>query len=259
MRACVRARGPVPACGSRFAPFLCAGPSDGMTTSRRRFASAAAAGLLTALTPRSSRAVDAELYKNLNVDDPYLLMEPAGESFRGNKGPNLQLPEELNEDDEEPEALSTRIRQKPSVDFLENLRYALVSGALLPYDRPRLTLAHTSAPRNSLHLSSGAPSSTLASLTSTPRPTFPAKPAARLAPSGMCIYVCVCVCVCDVRGGLNILHICIYMYAYIYTYGSKSNSAPWFASPERRWTRTIYANMYTHIYTYLYIFIHRYA
>ena len=95
-----------------------------MTTSRRRFASAAAAGLLTALTPRSSRAVDAELYQNLNVDDPYLLMEPAGESFRGNKGPNLQLPEELNEDDEEPEALSTRIRQKPSVDLLENLRYA---------------------------------------------------------------------------------------------------------------------------------------
>ena len=30
-------------------------------------------------------------------------------------GPNLQLPEELNEDDQEPEALSQRIRQKPSV------------------------------------------------------------------------------------------------------------------------------------------------
>jgi hypothetical protein len=65
---------------------ICAGPPVDGTTSRRGFASAAAAGLLTALTPRSSRAVDAELYKNLNVDDPYLLMEPAGESFRGNKG-----------------------------------------------------------------------------------------------------------------------------------------------------------------------------
>ena len=30
-------------------------------------------------------------------------------------GPNLQLPEELNEDDQEPQVLSQRIRQKPSV------------------------------------------------------------------------------------------------------------------------------------------------
>jgi hypothetical protein len=97
----------------------------GLAGSRRRFTAwagaAASAALITAATPRRSYAVDAELYKGLRVDDPYLLMEPAGESFRGNKGPNLQLPDELTDEDEEPEALSSRFSSKPSIDLLENL------------------------------------------------------------------------------------------------------------------------------------------
>ena len=107
-----------------------------MATSRRRFtvgaASAASAALLTVLTPRVGCAVDVELYKNLNVEDPYLLMEPAGESFRGNKGPNLQMPEELSEEDDEPEALSARIRAKPSIDLFEDLSTVEIAACAVP-------------------------------------------------------------------------------------------------------------------------------
>ena len=74
-----------------------------LSSSRRRFSvGLIGSGLISVLSlPRHAHAVDAQLYKGLNVDDPYLLMEPAGKSFRGNKGPNLQLPDELTEEDEE--------------------------------------------------------------------------------------------------------------------------------------------------------------
>jgi hypothetical protein len=113
-----------------------AGPSGDQTaTSRRRFTSGAAAAvsaaLLSGLTPVSCAAVDTELYKNLQVDNPYLLMEPAGKSFRGNKGPNLELPDELTEEDDEPEELSARFKQKSTIDLLENLSLVELAASAL--------------------------------------------------------------------------------------------------------------------------------
>ena len=109
---------------------------ENVASSRRCFTGSAVAlasslFLITLSPQTSSAAVDAELYENLKVDNPYLLMEPAGESFRGNKGPNLQLPEELSEEDEAPEALSTRIKAKPQIDLLENLSVTELAASLL--------------------------------------------------------------------------------------------------------------------------------
>ena len=94
-----------------------------LSSSRRRFSvGLIGSGLISVLSlPRPAHAVDAQLYKGLNVDDPYLLMEPAGKSFRGNKGPNLQLPDELTEEDEEPEELTAKFQQKPSIDLFDDL------------------------------------------------------------------------------------------------------------------------------------------
>jgi hypothetical protein len=106
-----------------------------VASSRRCFTGSAVAlasslFLITLSPQTSSAAADAELYENIKVDNPYLLMEPAGESFRGNKGPNLQLPEELSEEDEAPEALS-RIKAKPQIDLLENLSATELAASLL--------------------------------------------------------------------------------------------------------------------------------
>jgi len=108
---------------------------ENVASSRRCFTGSAVALasylFLITLSPQTSAAVDAELYENIKVDNPYLLMEPAGESFRGNKGPNLQLPEELSEEDEAPEALSTRNKAKPQIDLLQNLSFTELAASLL--------------------------------------------------------------------------------------------------------------------------------
>ena len=122
--------------GGRDRWIALASNQENVASSRRCFTGSAVALasslFFITLSPRtSSAAVDAELYENIKVDNPYLLMEPAGESFRGNKGPNLQLPEELSEEDEAPEALSTRIKAKPQIDLLENLSVTELAASLL--------------------------------------------------------------------------------------------------------------------------------
>eukprot|EP00960_Hanusia_phi_P011217 327941-Hanusia_phi.AAC.2 len=66
-----------------------------------------------------------------NYENPYLLLEPAGESYLGKKGINLQMPSELSDQDEPPLAYTKRKTTKPKVNFFENLSNLDIASSFL--------------------------------------------------------------------------------------------------------------------------------
>uniref|UniRef100_A0A7S4PKP5 Uncharacterized protein n=1 Tax=Guillardia theta TaxID=55529 RepID=A0A7S4PKP5_GUITH len=66
-----------------------------------------------------------------NFQNPYLLLEPAGESYLGKKGINLQMPSELSDKDEAPLAYTMKKAAKPKINYIENLSNLDIAASFL--------------------------------------------------------------------------------------------------------------------------------
>lgn len=108
-------------------------PAGVMETVVRKTKSAAAIGaLLVVLSPISGHVANAA-EKPIIPQDPYELMEPAGKSYLGKKGPNLQLPTELSADDPTPVEKPDlkKMQLQVDIDWLNDLTGADIAAALI--------------------------------------------------------------------------------------------------------------------------------